>query len=114
MLDNATSLSRSGLRDWLIQRVTAVVMAVYCVVLIAYVLSVDHLSYQFWHDLYHHTSIRVLSFLVVLSIVLHAWIGFWTVTTDYVKLFFLRLFLQMAVFLGLIALLAWGVVILWS
>jgi len=114
MLDNATSLSRSGLRDWLIQRVTAVVMAVYCVVLSAYVLSVDHLSYQFWHDLYHQTSIRVLSFLVVLSIVLHAWIGFWTVTTDYVKLFFLRLFLQMAVFLGLIALLAWGVVILWS
>ena len=114
MLDNVTSLSRNGLRDWLIQRVTAIVMAIYCIVLIAYVLSVDHLSYQFWHDLYHHTAIRVLSFVVVFSIVLHAWIGLWTVYTDYIKLHFLRLFLQIFTFLSLMAMLAWSIVILWS
>lgn len=114
MLDNVTSLSRNGLRDWLIQRVTAVVMIVYSVVLIAYVLSVDHLSYQFWHDLYHHTAFRVLSFVVVLSIVLHAWIGLWTVYTDYIKPHFLRLLLQIVTFLSLMAMLAWSVVILWA
>lgn len=114
MVDNVTSFSRNGLRDWLTQRVTAVVMAIYAIVLLAYVLSVDHLSYQFWHDLYHHTAIRVISVLVLLSIVFHAWVGMWTVYTDYVKFAWLRLLLQVITILGLMALLAWGIVILWS
>lgn len=114
MLDSITSLSRNGLRDWLIQRVTAVIMAIYTVVLIGTILSVGHLSYPFWHDLFHYNAIRILSLLVVLSIVLHAWIGLWTVYTDYIKWAFLRLIVQIATFLGLMALMAWSIVIFWS
>lgn len=114
MLDSITSFSRNGLRDWLIQRVTAVIMAIYAIIIIGTVLSAGHLSYQFWHDLFHHNSIRILSVLVVLSIVLHAWIGLWTVYTDYIKWTFLRLIVQIATFLGLMALMAWSIVIFWS
>jgi succinate dehydrogenase / fumarate reductase membrane anchor subunit len=113
MVENVTALSRNGVRDWLIQRVTAVVMAVYTVVLLACVLSVDHLSYEFWQDLYHHGAMKVLSFLVVLSLVCHAWIGLWTVYTDYIQVTGLRLLLQISTILGLLGLLAWGVMILW-
>ncbi len=114
MVDNVTSLSRNGVRDWIIQRVTAVVMAVYSIVLLAYVVSVEHLSYQFWHDLYHNASIRVLSVLVVLSLVFHAWVGMWTVYTDYIKVTWLRLLLQVSTILGLIGIVVWSVLILWS
>ncbi len=114
MVDNVTGLSRNGVRDWLIQRVTALVMAVYTFILVGYVVSADHLSYEFWHGLFHSTTIRVFSFLVVLSIVFHAWIGLWTVLTDYIKNTALRLFLELITVLALLALLAWGVVILWS
>jgi succinate dehydrogenase / fumarate reductase membrane anchor subunit len=112
MVDNVTSFSRNGLRDWLTQRVTALVMAIYAIVLLVCVLSVDHLSYQFWHDLYHHPVVRVLSILVLLSIIIHAWIGLWTVYTDYIKATGLRLVLQVSTILGLMAILAWGIGVL--
>jgi succinate dehydrogenase / fumarate reductase, membrane anchor subunit len=114
MVDNVASLSRNGVRDWLIQRITAVVMAIYTIFLVGYIVSVDHLSYEFWHDLYHHNTVRILSFLVVLSIVFHAWIGLWTVYTDYIKSTALRFLLEVTTIVSLLALLAWGVVILWS
>ncbi len=114
MVDNVTSLSRNGVRDWIIQRVTAVVMALYSVVILAYVLSVEHLSYHFWHDVYHNTAVRVLSVLVVLSLVFHAWVGMWTIYTDYIKVVWLRLILQISTILGLMGIVVWSVLILWS
>lgn len=114
MVDSATSFSRSGLRDWIIQRVSAVIMAVYVVILFWAVFSVDDHDYAFWHALYQHTAMRVLSLLVVLSLVCHAWIGMWTVYTDYIKSTALRLVLQVATVVGLITLLIWSVVIFWG
>lgn len=114
MVDNVTSLSRNGVRDWLIQRVTAVVMALYSIALSYYVVSVEHLSYQFWHDLYQNSAVRVLSVLVVLSIVFHAWVGMWTVYTDYIKAVWLRLILQISTILGLMGIVVWSILILWS
>lgn len=114
MVDNVATLSRNGVRDWLIQRITAAVMAIYTVLLVANIVSADRLTYEFWHDFYHNNTLRILSFLVVLSIVFHAWIGLWTVFTDYIKNTALRLFLEVITILSLLALLAWGVVILWS
>lgn len=114
MVDNVTSLSRNGVRDWIIQRVTAVVMAIYSVVILADVLSADRLSYQFWHDLYHNTAVRVLSVLVILSLVFHAWVGMWTIYTDYIKVVWLRLVLQISTILGLMGIMVWSILILWS
>lgn len=114
MVDNVTSLSRNGVRDWLIQRVTAVVIALYSILLLVSVLSAEHLDFRFWQDLYHNTLIRVLSVVVVLSVVFHAWIGLWTVYTDYIKVLWLRLLLQISTILGLTGILVWSVLILWS
>ena len=114
MVTNITSFSRNGLRDWLLQRITALIMAAYVVVFITAAFNVAHLDYTFWHGLYQHTAVRVLSLLVVLSIVCHAWIGMWTVYTDYIKCTAIRLFLQVFTVVFLITLLIWSVVILWG
>lgn len=114
MVENVTSLSRNGVKDWLIQRITAAVMAIYTIFLVAYIVSADRLTFEFWHEFYHYNTVRIASFLVVLSIVFHAWIGLWTVLTDYIKNTALRFFLEVITILSLLALLVWGGVILWS
>ena len=43
-----------GLRDWLAQRATAVVMAVYTVILLVCFFTSSHFSYQGWAALFSH------------------------------------------------------------
>lgn len=113
MLETVTSLSTNGLRDWLIQRVSAVVLAAYVLFLLAYFMLHPQLQFTQWQALFACGYMRIFSFLALLSLVLHAWIGIWVVFTDYIKIIGLRLMLQVLVILGLFAYLAWGISILW-
>ena len=81
MVTSVTSFSRTGLSDWLIQRVTSLVLLAYFV-LIAYQLagSVDYTS---WRALFDQTWMKVFTLMAALSLVAHAWIGLWSVFTDY-------------------------------
>lgn len=106
--------SHRGLRDWLIQRVTAVVTGLYLIFILAYLFSQQPIDYLQWHTFFHFTAVKIFTFIVLLSIVWHAWIGLWTVFTDYVKCNVLRLILEWAVLLLLFAYLAWGFEILWT
>ncbi|MDQ2993574.1 MAG: succinate dehydrogenase, hydrophobic membrane anchor protein [Pseudomonadota bacterium] len=115
MVENITSFSGgNGLRDWLIQRVTAVVLAVFGIVLFWQIFSVNDHDFTFWHTLFQGTGVRVLTLLMLLSLVVHAWIGMWTVYTDYITCSVLRLGIQVATVVGFIALFLWGVVIVWG
>lgn len=113
MVSNITSLTNHGLRDWLIQRVTAIVMALYSLMLFAYFLKHPTLNYAQWQQFFSCEVVRIASFLCLLSLALHAWIGMWTISTDYLKPLWVRLSFQVTVFLALIAYLAWGIAILW-
>ncbi len=114
MVESVTSLTRSGLRDWLIQRVTAIVLAVYTLFLFAYVLCHRPLSYDQWQHLFANGFMRVFTFLTLLSLMYHTWIGIWTVITDYIKPPVLRLLLQVLVFLVLLGYVVWGIDIVWG
>lgn len=115
MLGNVTSLTGGqGLRDWLFQRATAVVMGIYAVFLIIYLINHPHLTYHQWHDLFSSVVMRVASEIILISILMHAWVGFWTVTTDYLHQTCVRLFVQSVVALGLLALFIWGLEIFWG
>ena len=114
MMDYVTSFSRSGIRDWLFQRLSAVVLGVYGVVLLLFFLTHPQLQYDQWHGLFASTFMRIFSFLALLSIVVHSWIGIWIVFTDYIKMWCVRLILQILVILLLLSLLAWGIEILWG
>ncbi len=111
MVSNVTSLTRNGLRDWLIQRVSAWVLAAYTVFLLGYFMCHSPLTYAQWHALFTCPWMKIASLLALLSVLLHAWIGIWTVLTDYIKCSCWRLFLEIIVFLLLLSYFAWGILI---
>jgi succinate dehydrogenase / fumarate reductase membrane anchor subunit len=121
MVTAVTTLGRNGLAGWLIQRVTAIVLAAYTIFIVAYLLSNPDLQYAQWRDLFSQLWVRVFSFLALISVAAHAWIGLWSVLTDYVsdrlmgpKALVLRL-LALAIYaLVTVGYLAWGIEILWG
>ncbi|MCS2608862.1 succinate dehydrogenase, hydrophobic membrane anchor protein [Halomonas dongshanensis] len=114
MVTNITSFGRSGLSDWLMQRVSAVVLALYAVFIVAYLLFNPDLDYYTWSGLFAQTWMRIFSLLAFISMAAHAWIGLWTVTTDYLKPTHLRVGAQTVIILAIFVFLVWGIQILWG
>jgi len=114
MVTNITNLGRSGLSDWLIQRVSAVVLAVYTLFLVAYLLFHPNLDYATWSGLFAHTWVRIFSLLAFISMAAHAWVGLWTVSTDYLKHTAVRFGFQAVVIFAIFVFLVWGVQVLWG
>ena len=120
-MKSATSFSRSGLSDWIVQRVSAVVLAAYTVILFGWIVAHPGLDYVTWHGFMTHTCMRIFTLAALLSFVAHAWVGLWTVMTDYLtsrqmgpKADVLRLLLQVAMGLALFVVVVWGIQIIWG
>jgi succinate dehydrogenase / fumarate reductase membrane anchor subunit len=103
-----------GLRDWLVQRVTAVVLTVFTVFLLIAIAFQPTRDYAGWKSLWSHGFVRFAALIAVLSLLLHAWIGVRDIFMDYIKPTGLRLALQVLVILALVLYGAWSVQILWS
>ena len=103
-----------GVKDWLAQRVTAIVMAVYTVILLVAFLTAQDFSYQGWAGLFSRQWFKLFSLVTFLALYYHAWVGIRDIWMDYVKSAGLRLFLMLATIFWLIACAAWTVQILWS
>ncbi|MBI2786953.1 MAG: succinate dehydrogenase, hydrophobic membrane anchor protein [Legionella longbeachae] len=114
MVNNVTSLTGNGLKDWLIQRVTAVYFAAYSLFIIGYLLLHPQLDFAQWHNLFSSIIVQVATMIAFFALLLHSWIGIWTVTTDYMKCTVLRLSVQMIVALWLLSQFIWGLMILWG
>lgn len=113
MVGNITSLTGNGLRDWLIQRISAVILGLYVIFLVGFGIFNPDLQYDSWHSLFVNSGMRVASVLVLLALLAHAWIGIWTVITDYIKTTAWRLTVQLIVIVLLLACFIWGLEILW-
>jgi len=118
---NVTSFGRSGLSDWVVQRVSGVVLTVYLLVIAAYLLLTPELDYASWKALNSGLCMRLLTVFAVLSLAAHAWIGMWGVLTDYVtvrlmgpKATLLRVFLQLGMIAVIFVYVVWTVAILWG
>ena len=103
-----------GLKDWLIQRVTAGVMALGIASLAVYLALHPHLGYAGWAALFSSVPVRIFSLLILLSLYYHAWIGVRDIAMDYIKPVWMRLLLHVLVILTLVAYAIWSVQILWS
>ena len=121
MRSSATSFSRSGLSDWILQRVSAVVLALYFVFLVGWLLTHGGATYAQWHELMTATPMRIFSLLALLSLAAHCWIGLWTVVTDYVTTRqmgplanFMRLIAEIGFGIMIFVYVVWGIQILWG
>jgi succinate dehydrogenase / fumarate reductase membrane anchor subunit len=102
-----------GLRDWLAQRITAGIMAIYTVIVLAALLWGAPITYKVWKDLFTQGWMRVATLIFAASLAWHMWVGVRDILMDYVKPDGLRLALQVAVLLTIAAYLGWTVQILW-
>lgn len=102
-----------GLRDWLAQRVSAVILAVYAIVLGGYALFASDLTYDKWAGLFAPTAMKVATLLALFALFFHAWIGIRDIWMDYVKPVALRLTLEVLTILWLLGCAIWSVQILW-
>ena len=85
MVKSATSLTRSGLSDFLIQRVTAIVLGLYTVCVVGFLVVTPGVSYEQWLAYQGGGAMRLFSSLAVLATAGHAWVGMWTIGTDYIR-----------------------------
>ncbi len=103
-----------GLRDWLAQRVTAVVMLVYTLLIVVLLAGLPEMDFWHWKALWTRDVVRYATVLCLASLFYHAWVGVRNIFMDYVKDLGLRLTLYVLVILALLWFAAWSVQILWG
>jgi len=103
-----------GWRDWLSQRLTAVVMLLYTLLVLGIVLWHGGIDYAIWKSVFANQAFKLATFLFMLSMFFHAWVGVRNIAMDYVKPTGWRLTLQFIVICVLIAYTGWTIQILWG
>jgi succinate dehydrogenase / fumarate reductase membrane anchor subunit len=102
-----------GLRDWLAQRITATLMALYTIVLLAQVIFGGPLGYDRWAAIFSSQWMKTLTFVVIVSLLYHAWVGVRDIWMDYIKPVGIRLALQVFSIVWLVGCAGWAIQVLW-
>ena len=103
-----------GFRDWLAQRVTAVLMALFTVIVLAQVIfSSGPIGYDQWAGIFAAQWMKVLTFCVILAMLLHVWVGIRDIWMDYIKPVGVRLVLHIASIVWLVGCAGWAIQVLW-
>jgi len=121
MVTNVTSLGRNGLYDWLVQRISAVIILMYVLCHAAIIFTTPEMDYVRWRALFSDAGMKIFSLATLVALCAHAWVGIWTVATDYLttrmlgsKGTFVRI-LFLVICLGItMVYFIWGIMILWS
>jgi succinate dehydrogenase / fumarate reductase membrane anchor subunit len=103
-----------GIGDWLLQRLTAVVMAGYTVAMGAALLACRPSGYADWKALFDGGIVRLGTLIFLVALLYHAWVGVRDIVMDYVKHAGIKLAAMTLVAIVLIAQLAWSAAILWG
>lgn len=103
-----------GLRDWVLQRGTAMMMAFYAAALLSMMIYRPPVQFEIWKSFFAPLWMKVATLLFFLSLVIHAWIGMKDVLMDYIKSPWLRLSIQSVTLLSLLFYVVWTVRILWG
>ena len=103
-----------GLRDWLAQRITGGLMALFTIILLAQVLlGSGPIGYEKWAGIFSAQWMKALTFSVIIALLYHVWIGVRDIFMDYVKPVGLRLSLQIFSIVWLVSCAGWAIQILW-
>ncbi len=103
-----------GLRDWLSQGITAALMALFTLALLAQVIfSKGPVGYDLWAGIFASQWMKLLTFTVIIALAWHAWVGMRNIWMDYIKPVGLRLALQVFTLVWLVGCAGWGIQVLW-
>jgi succinate dehydrogenase / fumarate reductase membrane anchor subunit len=121
MVTAVTNFGRSGLYDWLMQRVSGVILLCYFTFIACVLINNPDISYNEWKASFEPTWVKVFSVAALLSLAVHAWIGLWCVLTDYItprmlgdKANLLRGLATAVCAITLFTYLVWGIQIIWG
>ena len=121
MVTSVANLSRSGLYDWIIQRTSAVLLAAYTLCILGSLIMNPDMDYQTWSGLFNSNLMRIFSLITLVALCAHAWIGMWTVSTDYITSLqfgnsatIIRVVFQVGIALIVMVYLVWGIQIFWG
>lgn len=114
MVKSVLGVNHQGLRDWMAQRVSAIYMAIYIVSLVLFLMIHPELNYDTWHTLFSALSIKIATLVFIVLLLIHTWVGMWTIFTDYVTCFVARCFLNTLVLLSLLGCFFAALLILWG
>lgn len=113
MVNRIVTGAHYGLRDWLAQRVTAAIMALYTLIMVAVVARRAPMTFESWKALFAQGWMRVATLLFAVSLAWHAWVGMRDILMDYIKPTGLRLFMEICVLVLIAAYVGWTIQILW-
>ena len=103
-----------GLRDWLSQRITAALMALFTIILLAQVIfSRGPIGYDTWSGIFSSQWMKVLTFTVIAALLYHVWVGMRDIWMDYVQPVGVRLALQIFTIVWLVGCAGWAIQVLW-
>ena len=103
-----------GWRDFLVQRISAVVMVLFTLLLLAEVIFTrGPLTYEKWAGIFASQWMKSLTFVLIIAVLWHAWIGMCSIWYDYGKPTSVRLALQAITVVWLVACGGWAVQVLW-
>ena len=102
-----------GLRDWLAQRITSLLMALFTVAVVVQVLLPGPLDYYKWSGIFAQQWMKVLTFVTVVSLLYHVWVGMRDIWMDYVQPVGIRLALQIFTIVWLVGCAGWAIQVLW-
>ncbi len=121
MVTQVLSLTRSGLADFVVQRATAFILTAYTLCVLGFFLSSDSLDHAALVSFFGSTTMQWFSTLAALSTVAHAWIGMWTIGTDYLRpahvggsATVIRFAYQAVCLLALFVYIVWSLSIIWQ
>ena len=103
-----------GWRDWLVQRVTAVVMTLYTVLILGLLLWYGGLDFAAWKSTFGNEAFRLGTLVFMVALFWHSWVGVRNILMDYVKPVTLRLTFQVLVIGALIGYTGWTIQVLWG
>ena len=109
-----TGSSHTGLREWLLQRLTAIYAGAF-VLYVVWRFAMDPItSYMAWKAWFALPAVRIAFALFFASLLLHSWIGMRSVFMDYVKPMWVRFVVQLGTATVLLILALWSVKILFG
>ena len=81
VVDSVGNLGRSGVRNWLLQRFSALLLLIYTLWILGFIAS--NPGHAQWQALFAGFGMRLFSSVTLLALCVHGWIGLWAVCTDY-------------------------------